>query len=99
MKTISNNDVHRPWREPSISEQVLVDGEDPNDEFKTNIEKKLRHSEFRLKQAQAIAHIGSWELDLTTGIAEWSEEACRIYGLDPANHLHTYEEWLSFVQS
>jgi PAS domain S-box-containing protein len=41
----------------------------------------LRHSELRLTEAQAIAHVGSWEINFATGISLWSEEACRIYGL------------------
>ncbi|MFZ5946314.1 MAG: sensor domain-containing protein [Bacillota bacterium] len=42
---------------------------------------KLRESEERLNRAQSLAHVGSWELDLTTGLIWGSEEAFRIYGL------------------
>lgn len=44
-------------------------------------EKALRDSEFRLKRAQAIAHVGNWELDLSTRKLWASEEAFRIYGI------------------
>ncbi len=37
--------------------------------------------EARLMGAQAIANIGSWELDLTTQTMWASPEAFRIYGL------------------
>jgi PAS domain S-box-containing protein len=60
-------------------------------------EQKMRHSEQRLTEAQAIAHVGSWELDFTTGIAVWSDEALRIYGLTPEENHQTYESWLSFI--
>jgi len=33
-------------------------------------------------QAQRIAHIGSWKLDLKTGMIEWSDETYRIFGID-----------------
>jgi PAS domain S-box-containing protein len=36
----------------------------------------------RLRRAQTVAHVGSWELDLTTGEMWGSEEAFRIYGLE-----------------
>jgi PAS domain S-box-containing protein len=60
-------------------------------------EENLKYNEFRLKQAQECAHFGSWTLDFTTGSAEWSEEACRIYGVPTDNGRYTYEQWLSFI--
>ncbi|HJY23567.1 MAG TPA: PAS domain S-box protein, partial [Hanamia sp.] len=51
----------------------------------------------RLRQAQAIAHLGSWELNLETGISVWSEEALRIYGLPTKDYEQSYERWLSFI--
>lgn len=38
----------------------------------------------RLRQAEALAHLGTWEVDLSTGQAVWSDETFRICGLDPA---------------
>jgi PAS domain S-box-containing protein len=35
----------------------------------------------RLSEAQALAHIGSWELDLATGGVTWSDELYRIFGI------------------
>jgi len=69
-------------------------------EFTSNLveaKNKLEQSEFRLKQAQAIAHIGSWELNFETGVALWSDESCRIYGFSPEDNIHSYEIWKSFV--
>src|SRR5262249_3235292 len=43
----------------------------------------LRDSEARLERAQAIAQIGSWELDIATGHYVWSKELYRIRGLSP----------------
>jgi PAS domain S-box-containing protein len=60
-------------------------------------EDKVKHSELRLKQAQEIAHCGSWEKNLSTGIATWSEEACRIYGLSPEDNIQSYQSWVSFI--
>ncbi len=60
-------------------------------------EKKMKHSELRLIEAQAVAHVGSWELDFATGVALWSDEALRIYGLTPDENHQSYESWLSFI--
>ncbi len=45
-------------------------------------EESLRKSETRIVQAQNIAHLGSWEIDLINHRMWGSEEAFRIYGLD-----------------
>jgi PAS domain S-box-containing protein len=42
----------------------------------------LRESERRLRQAQAIAQVGNWEIDLAAQTLWASEEAFRIYGLE-----------------
>ncbi len=60
-------------------------------------EEKLKHSESRLIQAQKIAHFGSWELDFSTGIALWSDEHCKIFGLPLSDNKHSYKSWLSFI--
>ena len=64
---------------------------------RTQSEQLLKYKQFRLSQAQSIAHLGSWELEFSTGIALWSEEACRIYGLSPEDNFQSYESWLSFL--
>ena len=46
-------------------------------------EQTLRESEERLVRAQAVAHVGSWELELATGTMWGSAEALRIYGFEP----------------
>lgn len=61
------------------------------------LEKTLEYSNSRLKAAQTIAHIGSWELDFATNIAVWSDEACRIYGLSLKENTQSFERWLSFI--
>ncbi|MBN2477561.1 MAG: PAS domain S-box protein [Pirellulales bacterium] len=45
--------------------------------------KDLRESESRLREAQQMAHLGHWLLDVKTGDVEWSEEVYRIFQLDP----------------
>ncbi|MCU0916997.1 MAG: PAS domain S-box protein [Planctomycetes bacterium] len=57
----------------------------------------LRENEERLKRAQAIAHLGSWELDLRRNELTWSDEVYRIFGLKPQEFGATYEAFLEQV--
>jgi PAS domain S-box-containing protein len=44
--------------------------------------KSLEKSEKKLKEAQAIACMGSWDADFTTLKTNWSDEMFQIFGLD-----------------
>jgi diguanylate cyclase (GGDEF)-like protein/PAS domain S-box-containing protein len=46
------------------------------------VEQTYKESEARLLQAQAVAHVGSWEIELGTNNMWASAEAFRIYGLE-----------------
>jgi PAS domain S-box-containing protein len=61
------------------------------------VEMALRESEGRLKRAQEIAHLGSWELDLDSNELSWSDEVYRIFGLAPQQFGATYEAFLDMV--
>jgi PAS domain-containing protein len=45
--------------------------------------RSLRESEARLEAAQRLAHVGWWERDYATGRVSLSDEACRIFGVQP----------------
>ena len=57
----------------------------------------LRQSEERLRRSQEIACLGSWELDLETNELSWSDEVCRIFGMQPREFAATYEAFLERV--
>lgn len=46
-------------------------------------ENKLRKSEALLAQAEQLANIGSWELNLEKQTLEWSQQCYRMLGLEP----------------
>ncbi len=50
-----------------------------------------------LAEAQRIAHIGSWDRDIATGVLRWSDESCRIFGIEPGTFAGTLEAYLAFV--
>ncbi|HVU51877.1 MAG TPA: PAS domain-containing protein [Polyangia bacterium] len=60
-------------------------------------ERELARSQARLSEAQRVAHVGSWEWDIARDRVTWSEELYRIYGVDPARHVPTYETFLAAV--
>lgn len=57
----------------------------------------LRERERRLAEAQAIAHLGSWEWDPQTDRSEWSDEVFRIFGLDPEAGPLSYGAFLGMI--
>ncbi len=46
-------------------------------------EQALSESEARLRRAQQMARIGDWELHVPSGKVTWSDELCRIMGIEP----------------
>jgi diguanylate cyclase (GGDEF)-like protein/PAS domain S-box-containing protein len=57
----------------------------------------VRSSEAAMAEAQSIAHVGSWELDLATNLVTMSPEAYRIFAMDPAMFKPTYETMMELV--
>ncbi len=49
---------------------------------------ELEESERNLREAQRVAHVGDWRVDLATGQAAWSDELYRILHVDPAEELN-----------
>ncbi|MES9869022.1 MAG: ATP-binding protein [Sedimenticola sp.] len=60
-------------------------------------ENRLRESEASLAEAQRIAHVGSWSLDLSTNDLEWSDEVYRIFEMDKGTFPATYEAFLECI--
>ncbi len=60
-------------------------------------EDALRQNEKRLREAQRVAHIGDWNLDLVAGVLTWSDEIYRIFEIDPEQFGASYEAFLETV--
>jgi PAS domain S-box-containing protein len=56
------------------------------------VEETLRKSEERYHKDERISHLGNWEYDLKTKRLWGSDEAKRIFGLDPEKDDYTLEE-------
>jgi PAS domain S-box-containing protein len=60
------------------------------------MEQAMRENEQDLNHAQAVAHTGSWRLDVRSNQLLWSDETHRIFGI-PRQIPMTYETFLSSV--
>ncbi len=66
-------------------------------EDRKRAEDALRRSEFDLAEAQRIASLGSWTLDIAANTVRWSEGLYRIFDFDKTAFDGTYEAFLSRV--
>jgi signal transduction histidine kinase len=57
--------------------------------YRGHAEEQLRKREGQLADAQAIAHMGSWDWDIESNALTGSDEMYRIYGFDPGSDLPT----------
>lgn len=62
-------------------------------------EDALRESERKLKEAQKIGRIGSWEFDVEHGEIEWSDETYELYERDLALGPPTSDEEAGYYSS
>jgi PAS domain S-box-containing protein len=71
-----------------------------NEELEQRVEERteeLRRTANDLNEAQRIAHLGSWELDLLTNQLSWSDEIYRIFEIDPKEFGASYEAFLQTI--
>ncbi len=83
----------------SVAEEIsFALGSLEKERLRLAAEEALRSSEANMAAAQRIAHIGSWELDLTgLGTLRWSDEMFRIAGFEPGAMEISRELFFSLV--
>ena len=60
-------------------------------------EERLRQSEARLRLAQEVAGVGTFEWDIRNNVNRWSPEIERLYGIPEGSFGGTYEDWAALV--
>ena len=60
-------------------------------------EERLREVVARMDEAQEIAHFGDWEWVIEEDRVTWSDELCRIFGLEPGQAPETLDGCLARV--
>lgn len=58
---------------------------------------KVRQSEANLNKAQALVHVGNWDVVFASGKVTWSAENYRIFGRTPQEPVDTFEAFLELV--
>ena len=58
---------------------------------------QLRESQRRLLVAQRLARISYWQLDLTTQLVWWCDEACNVLGVDRAFLNGSHDELVQLI--
>jgi PAS domain S-box-containing protein len=79
--------------EGTVTGVVLV-FRDVTEENRT--QEALKESERSLREAQGMAKLGHWDLNVKTGDVEWSEEVFKIFRLDPKEFIPHIDSILSF---
>jgi PAS domain S-box-containing protein len=86
---------YRKHLEVLVEERTVALRKEINDRH--IIEDELRKSKESLAQAQAIAHLGSWEWNISNNTMWWSNEMYKLFGLEPNQFVATYEAYLDFI--
>jgi len=60
-------------------------------------EERLRESEANLRDAQKMAKLGRWELDLASNRLKWSDSIFDIFEIDPEQFGATHESFLEMI--
>ena len=60
-------------------------------------EEAIKKSERELKEAQKLARLGNWALDLPTNKLHWSDEIFTIFGVDKEKFGASYEAFLGAI--
>ena len=50
-----------------------------------------------LAESQAAGHVGSWELELETGVMRWSREQFKLYGVEPSGPTPRLEGLIELI--
>ena len=105
---LSNEDVHADWHRSAIlmgglgislffGMSLVLIWLFRNQEAEFLSAEKLRRNQEQLREAQRLARVGSWELDLLSGNLVWSDELYHIFERDPANSLGIHEFFLEMI--
>lgn len=79
-----------------MESELLQVPQGPDRRMRDRAGRRTEH-ERQLVAAQALAHVGNWEWDISSNRLTWSAEMCRIYGVDPQTFAATFETHLQRV--
>jgi PAS domain S-box-containing protein len=59
----------------------------------------LAEMEARVRESEALSHVGTWGWDLRTGAVQWSDELHRIHDVDPLEFAGTLEAHIDVMSA
>jgi PAS domain S-box-containing protein len=62
-----------------------------------HINQSLQDNEERLKEAEKIAQLGHWEIDLIQNTIDWSDQTYKIFDIDPTEQTLTRDIFYEYV--
>ncbi|MET0104609.1 MAG: ATP-binding protein [Sedimenticola sp.] len=92
-----NRELENKVRERTIDLDMLNKILLEENAIRKKTEKQLRKSQALLEEAQRIADLGNWELDLITNELYWSDELFRIFGIEKGEFGASYEAFIEIV--
>lgn len=92
-----NEELERRVGERTEELRHVVDDLRAEMEARARAQEALETSEARLREAQRVARVGSWEWDIERNLLWWSDELYAIYGLQRESFPATYESFLERV--
>lgn len=92
----------QPWKIVGTAHDITEKRKTEDDLARSEREQRLlaRQLELeraRLIEAQAVAKVGSWEMNWSTFAVIWSEETYLVFEILRENFQHTYESFLQLV--
>ena len=93
----SKHELERRVQERTTSLQQANDRLMEEISLRNKFEKDSKDRELRLNEAQAIAHIGSWDYEVASNLLQWSDEIYRIFEIDPEEFGASFEAFLDMV--
>lgn len=97
MGLASHQEHHKAWSSNEIDLLRILGQIFSNTLMRKKAFETLKQSAGRLKEAERIAGVGHWELDLILNQLYWSDETYRIFGLKPREFGKTYQALLEMV--
>ncbi len=92
--------IEERTRELNVSNDQLQEEVVERTQIESNLlaaNDELERNRALLNEAQRIAKVGNWELDLIGGHLYWSDEIFRLFEIDPAQFAATYEAFLNAI--
>jgi PAS domain S-box-containing protein len=106
VKSAANTDLLKALKERTASPRASIYGSRRTDTKMEEIlrrsaalEAALRESEERFRLAQQAARIGTFDLNLRTGVNKWTPELEEMYGFGPGEFGGTQADWEALLHS